>query len=49
MVQASKGDQLVWVATGDTYVVARVVNPPRGLVNLDIHRKVQARAQEALQ
>ena len=32
-------DQVVWL-DGTFYVVSRVVNPPRGLTNLSLHRKV---------
>jgi hypothetical protein len=32
-------DQVVW-PDGTYYVVAKVVNPPRGLTNLSLHRKV---------
>ena len=32
-------DQVVW-PDGAYYVVAKVINPPRGLINLSLHRKV---------
>ncbi len=37
------GDTVVW-ADGGIYVVKAVINPPRGLCNLTLHRRVQARA-----
>src|SRR5690349_8204067 len=43
VVGAMKGDVVIW-ANGDSYVVGRVVNPPRGLAKLEIRRKVKATA-----